>query len=153
MHRRSSLVITCAEIRVDSEVPQAVNIVRKYCATSTQRIVADIMIIVRVAVLMICKLLAVVIYTPIFLLPSIFVIGFGVWLGNVYIKAQLSVKREMSNCKAPVLAMFGSAVHGLSAYPNTSNREAGLTILAVPSIYPGILGSKFVPGAAAEAGE
>ena len=114
---------------------------------------ADRRTIVGISVLIVSKLLAVVIYTPVFLLPSIFVIGCGVWLGNVYIKAQLSVKREMSNCKAPVLAMFGSAVHGLSTYLNTSNREAGPTILIVPSIYPGILGSKLIPGAAAEAGE
>ncbi|EKM51019.1 uncharacterized protein PHACADRAFT_177708 [Phanerochaete carnosa HHB-10118-sp] len=68
---------------------------------------------VGMSVLISTKLIAVVIYTPIFLLPSIVVVGLGIWLGSVYIKAQLSVKREMSNCKAPVLAMFGSAVHGL----------------------------------------
>lgn len=63
---------------------------------------------------MVAKLSGVVLYTPIFLTPAIAVIGFGVWLGSVYIKAQRSVKRELSNRKAPVLAMFGSAIQGLS---------------------------------------
>ncbi|EKM51055.1 uncharacterized protein PHACADRAFT_128771 [Phanerochaete carnosa HHB-10118-sp] len=80
---------------VDGTVPQAFNVV------------------IGVSVAIITQLIAMIIYTPIFLLPSVFVVGLGIWLGNVYIKAQLSVKREMSNCKAPVLAMFGSAVHGL----------------------------------------
>lgn len=63
---------------------------------------------------MISKLGAVVIYTPIFLMPAVVGVSFGFWLGTVYIKAQMSIKRDMSNRKAPVLAMFGSAIHGLS---------------------------------------
>lgn len=35
-------------------------------------------------------------------------------MGNVYIRSQLSIKREMSNAKAPVLGAFGSAISGLS---------------------------------------
>lgn len=34
-------------------------------------------------------------------------------LGNIYIKAQLSVKRELSKAKAPVIAHFGAAIEGL----------------------------------------
>ncbi|KAK1228100.1 hypothetical protein PQX77_008871 [Marasmius sp. AFHP31] len=39
----------------------------------------------------------------------------GLWCGQVYIKSQMSVKREMSNAKAPVLGHFGSAIAGLTS--------------------------------------
>lgn len=62
---------------------------------------------------MIAKLAAVVLFAPAFLLPAVAVAALGGWLGNVYIKAQLSVKREMSNAKSPVLAILGGAMAGL----------------------------------------
>ncbi|KIP07615.1 hypothetical protein PHLGIDRAFT_413728 [Phlebiopsis gigantea 11061_1 CR5-6] len=62
---------------------------------------------------MITKLGVVVLYTPVFLPPALVIVSFGIWLGSLYIKTQLSVKREMSNAKAPVLATFGGAIHGL----------------------------------------
>lgn len=60
------------------------------------------------------KLGGIVMLTPIFLLPSLLVTAIGAWYGNVYTKGQLSVKREMSNARAPVLANFGAAISGLS---------------------------------------
>lgn len=63
---------------------------------------------------MIVKLFAVVYYTPRFFFLAIAIAIVGGWLGNVYIKAQLSVKREMSNAKAPVLGILGGAIAGLS---------------------------------------
>ncbi|GJE86639.1 multidrug resistance-associated ABC transporter [Phanerochaete sordida] len=59
------------------------------------------------------KVGAIVLFTPVFLLPAVFIAGLGGFLGQVFIKAQLSVKREMSNAKAPVLGVFGSTLHGL----------------------------------------
>ena len=56
---------------------------------------------------------AVVLYIPFFILPSASIGGLGAWLGQVYMKSQLSVKREMSNAKSPVLSVFNSAVGGL----------------------------------------
>lgn len=41
-------------------------------------------------------------------------------MGNVYMKAQLSVKRELSKAKAPVMAHFGAAVEGISESPPIS---------------------------------
>ena len=41
------------------------------------------------------KLVVVIIFTPIFLFPSMFIAIFGFFLGNLYLQAQLSVKREM----------------------------------------------------------
>ena len=43
---------------------------------------------------MLTKLVVIVIFTPIFVFPSIFVAIFGFYLGNFYLRAQLSVKRE-----------------------------------------------------------
>ncbi|KAI0798592.1 hypothetical protein BC629DRAFT_232884 [Irpex lacteus] len=58
---------------------------------------------------------AVVLYTPAFIIPSLFIAIAGGWLGNIYIRAQLSVKREMSNAKAPVLGIVGGAISGLTS--------------------------------------
>lgn len=52
-------------------------------------------------------------FTPTFVLPALGVAALGGWLGQLYIKAQLSVKREMSTAKAPVLGILGGAIAGL----------------------------------------
>ncbi|KAJ7469587.1 hypothetical protein FB451DRAFT_1368560 [Mycena latifolia] len=62
---------------------------------------------------MLVKFGAIVIYTPIFFLPGVFVGAVGAWVGQIYIAGQLPVKRLMSNTRAPVLAHFGAAVAGL----------------------------------------
>ena len=62
---------------------------------------------------MFMKLGPVIIYTPVFIIPSILFFIAGSSLGNIYLKAQLPVKREMSNAKAPVLAILGSTLSGL----------------------------------------
>ncbi|KAH0835495.1 hypothetical protein J3R83DRAFT_9163 [Lanmaoa asiatica] len=58
---------------------------------------------------------AVVVITPAFLLPGVIVGVVGAWVGRVYMKAQLSVKREMSNAKSPVLGHLGAAMAGLTS--------------------------------------
>jgi len=60
------------------------------------------------------KFAAVILFVPIFVLPGIAVFVVGGICGQIYIKAQLSVKREMSNSRSPVLAHFGAAIAGLS---------------------------------------
>ncbi|KAJ7700269.1 hypothetical protein B0H16DRAFT_1642910 [Mycena metata] len=67
----------------------------------------------RTIVAMIVKLIVVVMYTPLFLLPGVLVALLGVWVGQIYIAGQMPVKRLMSNFRAPVLAHFGSAIAGL----------------------------------------
>ena len=64
---------------------------------------------------MLLKFLAVVYLTPIFSVPGVAIAVLGAWLGRVYMKAQIAIKREMSNAKAPVLGHFGASVAGLSA--------------------------------------
>ena len=62
---------------------------------------------------MLMKFFAVVIYTPTFIIPSTLIAAAGGYLGNIYLRAQLSVKREMSNAKAPVIGILGGAISGL----------------------------------------
>ena len=62
---------------------------------------------------MVTRFLAISMFTPTFIPPALAIALLGVWLGQVYMKAQLSVKREMSNAKAPVLGMLGGAISGL----------------------------------------
>jgi hypothetical protein len=70
--------------------------------------------VVELSLTMVVKLGAVVTMTPVFLVPGLFIGLLGGWIGRIYMKAQLSVKREMSNAKAPVLGHFGAAIAGLS---------------------------------------
>lgn len=65
----------------------------------------------------ILKLGAVVITSPLFLTPGIIIALAGGYIGHIFMKAQLSVKREMSNARAPVLGHIGSAFSGLGMRP------------------------------------
>ena len=64
---------------------------------------------------MLIKFGAVIVFSPIFTLPGIAAFLIGGLAGQMYIKAQLSVKREMSNARSPVLSHFGAAIAGISA--------------------------------------
>ena len=48
------------------------------------------------------------------LIPGLMLIVLGSYLGNIYLKAQLSIKREMSTAKAPVMSQVGVVLSGLS---------------------------------------
>ena len=71
---------------------------------------------VSVTLTMLAKIFSVMYYTPRFFLAAVAIALIGGWLGNLYIKAQLSVKREMANAKAPVLGILGGAIAGLSEF-------------------------------------
>ncbi|KAI9436510.1 hypothetical protein BJY52DRAFT_1230473 [Lactarius psammicola] len=64
---------------------------------------------------MLIKFVAVVYLTPAFSVPGVAIAFLGAWLGRVYTKAQIAIKREMSNAKAPVLGHFGASVAGLTS--------------------------------------
>lgn len=66
---------------------------------------------------MLMKLGVVVLISPVFLFPGAFIGALGAWVGELYMKAQLAVKRERSNAKAPVLGHLGAAFTGLSTSP------------------------------------
>jgi ABC-type multidrug transport system fused ATPase/permease subunit len=59
-------------------------------------------------VLMFSKLAGPVIFTPIFLIPGLFIAALGMFISNLYLRAQMSVKRHMRyvsaiNCSHTVL--------------------------------------------------
>ncbi|KAF8816580.1 P-loop containing nucleoside triphosphate hydrolase protein [Phlegmacium glaucopus] len=66
-----------------------------------------------IGITMLTKLVVIVIFTPIFLFPGIAIAILGASLGNLYLRAQLSVKREMSNARSPLLAHFSAAIVGI----------------------------------------
>ncbi len=106
----------------------------------------DELSVVGVTLSMIMKFGAVVIYTPAFIPPSIFIAIAGGWLGNVYIKAQLSVKREMSNAKAPVLGIVGGAIAGLSKLSLIIIHFSSLTtVIFHDSIHPSLRCTGCIP--------
>lgn len=72
--------------------------------------------VVELSTYMAIKLSAAVIIAPIFILPGVVVAVLGGICGQIYMKGQLSVKREMSNARAPVLSHFGAAMAGLSEH-------------------------------------
>lgn len=67
----------------------------------------------QVTIYLLLKMFAVVTFSPIFLIPSIMISIAGAFLGDIMVKAQLCVKREMGRTKAPVLGHFGAAIGGI----------------------------------------
>jgi ABC-type multidrug transport system fused ATPase/permease subunit len=59
------------------------------------------------------KLVVIIPFAPVFLLLGICITAAGLLIGNIYMKAQVSVKRELAIAKAPVIHMFGSVLSGL----------------------------------------
>ena len=56
--------------------------------------------VIEISCTMLLKFLAIVYLTPIFSVPGVAIAVLGAWLGRVYMKAQIAIKREMSNAKA-----------------------------------------------------
>jgi hypothetical protein len=50
----------------------------------------------------------VVIFSPVFILPGLAVAALGWTIGRMFMWAQMPVKREMSNAKAPVMSVVGA---------------------------------------------
>ncbi|KAH7930578.1 P-loop containing nucleoside triphosphate hydrolase protein [Leucogyrophana mollusca] len=80
--------------------------------------------LIELTITMMIKLGAVVLLSPSFLLPGILVAVVGGWCGQIYMKAELSVKRELSNAKAPVLGHLGAAITGLVSIRAYGAQEA-----------------------------
>ncbi|KAH7905541.1 hypothetical protein BJ138DRAFT_1017581, partial [Hygrophoropsis aurantiaca] len=79
---------------------------------------------VELTVTILIRLGVIVLMSPSFLLPGIISGVVGGSVGRTYMKAQLSVKREMSNAKAPVLGHFGAAITGLTSIRAYGAEEA-----------------------------
>ncbi|CDO74329.1 hypothetical protein BN946_scf184850.g1 [Trametes cinnabarina] len=78
----------------------------------------------QVFVYMLLKVVAVLIFSPIFVIPAVFVSLVSALCAHVFVKVQLSVTRELSNAKAPVLAHFGAAVSGITSVRAYGAQEA-----------------------------
>ncbi|OCH84368.1 P-loop containing nucleoside triphosphate hydrolase protein, partial [Obba rivulosa] len=70
------------------------------------------------------RFFVVVAFSPVFSIPGAIIAGLSGWCGQIYLKAQLCVKREMSNAKAPVIGHFGAAVAGLTSIRAYGAQEA-----------------------------
>ena len=64
----------------------------------------------------IIRLGAIIFMSPIFAIPGVIVGLLGGACGQIYMKAQLYVKREMSNARSPVLSHFGATVTGIGKF-------------------------------------
>ncbi|CAE7167766.1 unnamed protein product [Rhizoctonia solani] len=60
----------------------------------------------------ISRFIAIMIVSPAFSLAGALLLALGVWLGRVYISAQISVKRHMSNARSPMYSYFHAALAG-----------------------------------------
>ncbi|KAG5644694.1 hypothetical protein DXG03_007917 [Asterophora parasitica] len=66
-------------------------------------------------VILIVDFLAIMFYTPVVGLFGLVIVAVGACVGDVYMKSQLAVKREMSKAKAPVMAHFGASIEGITS--------------------------------------
>ena len=71
-------------------------------------------LLVEISAAIIVRLGAVVLFSPVFLFTGITVAVIGVGCGKLFMKAQLSTKRDMSAERGPVLAHCAAAIAGLS---------------------------------------
>ncbi|GJE87808.1 multidrug resistance-associated ABC transporter [Phanerochaete sordida] len=70
------------------------------------------------------KFCAIAVISPVFLGPGAVAVVIGSVLCKIYLKAQLSIKREMSNAKAPVIGHVGAAIAGLVSIRAYGAQEA-----------------------------
>ncbi|KAJ7496820.1 P-loop containing nucleoside triphosphate hydrolase protein [Mycena latifolia] len=57
----------------------------------------------------------VILFSPAFLLPGAAITFLGGVVGNLFMKAQLPIKREMSNARAPILGHLSAVIAGLAS--------------------------------------
>ncbi|KAI0085657.1 multidrug resistance-associated ABC transporter [Irpex rosettiformis] len=70
------------------------------------------------------KFIGVIVMSPIFAIPGAILGLLGCWIGDLFIRAQLSIKREMSSARAPVLGHVGAAIAGLVSIRAYGAQEA-----------------------------
>ena len=82
--------------------------------------------VITMSIGMVAKFIVITVFSPGFLFPGAALFVIGAVAGQIYIKAQLSVKREMSNARSPVLSHFGAAIAGIGAYSVSLGGEYSL---------------------------
>ncbi|KAJ7094121.1 P-loop containing nucleoside triphosphate hydrolase protein [Mycena epipterygia] len=78
-------------------------------------ITSDFQALLELSITLLVRFSAIVFFTPVFFFAGALIGILGAVTGQIYIASQLSVKREMSNVKAPVLAHFGATMAGLTS--------------------------------------
>ncbi|KAF8956143.1 P-loop containing nucleoside triphosphate hydrolase protein [Flammula alnicola] len=68
-----------------------------------------------IGVIIFVRFIAIFFYTPTVGLFAFVIFFIGGFVGNIYMKSQLAVKREMSKAKAPVMAHFGASIEGITS--------------------------------------
>ncbi|GLB42122.1 putative P-loop containing nucleoside triphosphate hydrolase protein [Lyophyllum shimeji] len=68
-----------------------------------------------IGVIISVRFVAVMLYTPTVGLYVLVIFFIGGVVGDIYMKSQLAVKREMSKAKAPVMAHFGASIEGITS--------------------------------------
>ncbi|EMD39558.1 hypothetical protein CERSUDRAFT_111873 [Gelatoporia subvermispora B] len=91
---------------VDGQINNALSVFLEVCTT------------------MVVRFVAVMVFAPLFIIPGSLITVAGVFCGRMYMKAQLCLKREMSNTKAPVLGHFGAMMAGLTSIRAYGAQEA-----------------------------
>ncbi|KAI0325198.1 P-loop containing nucleoside triphosphate hydrolase protein [Cubamyces sp. BRFM 1775] len=92
--------------------------------TLDNRIARNTSLLVEITLFMLVRVLAIILFSPVFIFPAIFVTSMSALCGHAFMKAQLSVKRELSNSKAPVLAHFGATISGITSVRAYGAQEA-----------------------------
>ena len=59
------------------------------------------------------SLCAIIYVAPIFSVMGVISAALGGWWGQIYLRAQLPVKREMSNTRAPIIGHLSATLAGL----------------------------------------
>ncbi|KAH9922662.1 multidrug resistance-associated ABC transporter [Fomitopsis serialis] len=126
MHRSLISSVFSATLRWLDKTPTARVIAR--CTQDIQamddQVGRWIGVVVDMGTAMLLKLGAVMLISPIFAVPGAIIAFLGGWIGRMYMKAQLSVKREMSNARSPVLGHFGAAFAGIISIRAYGAQEA-----------------------------
>jgi hypothetical protein len=86
-----------------------------------------------ISISMVVYLGALCIISPRVLVPGLLVAATGYAVGQIYVRAMLGIKRELSVRKAPVLAVFSSAISGLGGLL-TSSRDVHVLIVSTQLI-------------------
>ncbi|CAE6385646.1 unnamed protein product [Rhizoctonia solani] len=71
--------------------------------------------IVNITFSMFSSFFVVILFSPQFTILGIAILMGGIWIGQIYIQSQLSIKREMSNARSPLFSHFGTALAGITS--------------------------------------
>ena len=106
-------------------------------ATADNMIPGHLSTVITMGIGIFAKFIAIVVFSPVFLLPGVAAFLIGAAVGQIYTKAQLPVKREISNARSPVLSHFGAAIAGIGAYSASLGGEYNL--IDICSFHPRLL--------------